>query len=107
MALRPFRDTSEPRELLVITNNIPRPILCGYELTEKESADFDYMDNIDEGSFFRYKGNVYSLDQFMLIDKHDTTLNRWDGIHADTFFSAILIRFSGCGEYLTVGLALS
>ena len=107
MALRPFRDTSEPRELLVITNNIPRPILCGYELTEKESADFDYMDDINEGSFFRYKGQVYDLAEFVRIDKSDSELSTCDGIHTDSFFSAVLVKLSDCGEAVTVGLALS
>lgn len=78
----------------VITNNVPRDIIEGYELSEKERAEFDYLnwDDIDKGndsaSFFRYKGQLYDLGDFA----DGTSIPGWDSAQSDTFFSGICIR---------------
>ena len=70
-----------------ITNNRPRPILSARDLTETERKEFDYIAD-GEGSFFRYKGRVYDLGEFTR-----TLIDGWDGISADTMFSATLVKF--------------
>ena len=85
-------------ELTIKTNNHFIPILNSFDLTEDERKEFDYMDDINEGSFFRYKNLVYSLDQFMRIDKHSPFPDGWHGYHSDSFFSGILVKFSDCNE---------
>ena len=83
-----------------ITNNQYREILTGYDIPEKYHSDFDYMDDITEGSFFKYKGDYYDINEFMSTPEH---LDNWHGIHTDTFFSAIVMLFSTGGSYVKVG----
>lgn len=75
----------------VVTNNAPRPVLSGWDLTEKEREEFDYIENvIDEPyRFFRYKGNVYDLQDFILTGY---AAEDWDGIRTDSFFSGVVIK---------------
>ena len=73
----------------VYGNNHYRELIYGYQLTEKEKKDFDYMDDIDNNfTGFRYKNNVYSLDEFM------NDFNGFDGHLSTSYFSGILIRFN-------------
>jgi hypothetical protein len=89
----------------IITNHHWRNFLYGYELSEKERRGFDWLDEegIDTGSFFRYRGNTYSLDEFM----RSSMLPEWDGFHGDSFFSGIAIKLSEDGEQYKVALVLS
>lgn len=85
---------SEPR---VITNNVPRPIVYGFELSEKEKEEFDYMteEEIECAEFFRYRGWTYYLGDFMRVEnaREGELLYGWDGIHTDSFFSAIVLKW--------------
>jgi len=94
-------------KLTIITNNVPRPIIDGWNLNEKERAEFDYINwkAVDEGndsaSFFRYKGELYDLnDGFMTTVGVGApeAFKEWDGYQSDSFFSGILIRYPR-GEY--------
>jgi hypothetical protein len=82
----------------IITNNVPRFTIDAYELSEAERKEFDYLnwDKIERGedsaTFFRYKGQLYDLGEFMVT--HDTSLlNEWSGYSEDSFFSGIVIRY--------------
>lgn len=82
--------------LKVITNNHARQLVYGYELTEAQKADFDYLDaeELETHDFFVYKGQVYDPCEFERIDKgRFPKLANWDGIHGDSFFSGILFRW--------------
>lgn len=90
----------------VITNHVPRLLVDASELTAREREDFDYLDwsefggpdntydgrlpAIAEGDveFFRYRGRLYDIGEFMRTD-----VPGWDGIRTDTFFSGVLVRF--------------
>jgi len=92
----------------IITNNVPRDIIYGYELTDAEREEFDYLDDIEMGQFFRYRGELYDIGEFMGWDNPDSpTRQGWQGYYAESYFSAIVIRY--CDEYerVIVGLALS
>jgi len=54
-------------ELKIITNNQYRPVLCWENLTAKECAEFD-KEVFYNSSFFRYRGWVYTLEDFMRVD---------------------------------------
>lgn len=88
----------------IITNNVPREIIDAALLTSAEREQFDYLDwpAIDDGtdsaSFFRYRGEVYDLGEFMTTD-----LPGWHGCKADSFFSGTLVRITGDGESVVVG----
>lgn len=99
----------------IITNHVPRFIIDACELTEKEQQEFDYLnwEAIENGegsaSFFRYKGTLYDLGEFMANlretggTRQTGTLDEWDGYMTDTFFSAIIVRLSDDGESVIVG----
>lgn len=104
----------------VITNNVPRLLIDGYDLTPRERGEFDYIDwtGIDAGSesatFFRYRGQLYDLGEFMANlretggTRQTGDLAGWDGYMSDTFFSAIVVKFvPGDDDRVIVGLALS
>ncbi len=87
-------------EITIITNNVPRPILSGYELTDSERKDFDYIDwENTVGSFFRYKGEIYDLDDGFDYVKDTQRFSNWHGIQPDSFFSGILIRYLPATDY--------
>jgi len=79
----------------IITNNMPRLMLYANELTDQERINFDYMEDIETGDFFRYKGQVYSLDEFIRTGNNEA-LKEWDGYSSDSFFSGVLIKL--CDE---------
>jgi len=78
----------------VKTNSAERRTLDGFELTERERAEFDYLDEQEfaEPRFVRYKGIVYDLYDFPMAPKQ-TGFQRWAIAIADTFFSGIVARF--------------
>ena len=89
-------------EAKIVTNNRPRNLVYGYELSEKERADFDYIEeeDFDSHDFFRYRGRIFDLSE-----AERTSVNGWDGQYVDSFYSAILIKLVDddqviCGLYL-------
>ena len=98
--------------MTIRTNNRERPILCAYELTPAELKEFDYLptdsDGDPEGSFFRYKGNVYDLGEFMRIERavaphrQREGWERFDGYATDSYFSGVLVRYSSDFEAVIV-----
>lgn len=92
-------------KLTIKTNNQYRPIIYSYELTASELKDFDYLDHSElcEASFFRYKGRVYDLAQFMRLTSFtDGKMKNWDGYHSASYFSGVLIKFNKCGDMVKV-----
>lgn len=87
----------------ILTNHQSRPILEQHNLTTEELKEFDYLKD-GEGSFFRYKGNVYDLGQFMVWN--NTSKPNWDGYRCDSYFSGIVIKFSTDYDEVTVGTYL-
>ena len=76
----------------IITNNQPRLLLYGYELTDKEKTDFNYLDDIDSHNFIKYKGFIYDVSEFISTYNMDS-LRDWDGYSSDSYFSGVLIKF--------------
>lgn len=90
------------------TNNVPRDIIEAYELSAQEQAEFDWMDweaieaGEDSAQFFRFKGQLYALSEFMRCD-HACGLGGWDGYYSDSMFSGVLVRFTQDHEQVVVG----
>lgn len=82
-----------------------RDLIQGYELTTQERQNFDYYDDneILEQTFFRYKGEVYDLGDFMRIPS-DSYLAYfgWQGSLATSVWSATLIKLSSDGEQVMI-----
>tara|TARA_R100001086_G_C11747349_1_gene234283 strand:+ start:195 stop:479 length:285 start_codon:yes stop_codon:yes gene_type:complete len=92
----------------ITTNHHYRTILSFFDLTKKEQNEIkDNYDTIEESSFFRYRGLVYDLSEFMSNYDNTPFCNEWDGYHNDSFFSAVLVKFSDNNEAVKVGLATS
>jgi len=88
----------------IITNNHWRNLEYGYQLSESERAEFDYLEDIDSANFIRYKGRVYDLGEFMRAPEPLAT--DWDGYRSDSFFSGVVIKLSQCGDACKIGLCL-
>lgn len=93
----------------IITNNHVRPLIYGYELTEEERREFDYIDSeeFESHGFFRYRGVIYDTGEFMVVAKpmclHWPEFEQWQGYQSDSFFSGILIRY--CDNFESVVVA--
>ena len=83
----------------IITNNHWHNFLYGYELTDKEKREFDYLDDIDFADFIRYRGCLYDPGEFMRVD-HIPEFEQWQGYQSDSYFSGVLLRYSrDCEQY--------
>jgi hypothetical protein len=97
----------------IITNHQYRDLIYGYELSESERADFDYVEDIDSHSFFKYRGVVYDPGEFAPTPHNEparqdlNVLSDWHGYQPDSFFSGIVIKYSDDYESVKVGLYLS
>jgi hypothetical protein len=89
-------------DLTIITNNVPREIIHGFDLSALELAEFDYYEEPLDMAYFKYKGNIYDLGEFMVLGQ-EGELADWDGIHSEGYFSGILIKLSDCGDAVTCG----
>jgi hypothetical protein len=87
----------------ITTNNIPRAVICGFELTEKQRAEFDYLDDIDSATFFAYKGQIYDLGEFMRVEPGSAHFAGWGGYSPDGFFSGVVVRYVDDYEQVIVG----
>ena len=85
----------------IITNRIPRPLVCLADLPEKARADFDYMgpDGAHEYRLVQYKGVWYDVYDSMRCPTMDSSaphnaFSGWDGYISDSFFSGVLFKFA-------------
>ena len=90
------------------SNYNERQFIYGYELTEKELEEFDYIPDaqLSYHSFIKYKGQVYDPSEFMAVDMTSQCLpegfEHWHGYQSDTFFSGLLIRYCGYNDYYQI-----
>ncbi len=92
-------------ELTIKTDYKWKNFLYGYELTEKEKTEFDWMnaEELDTGNFFRYHKRVYSVNEFMNLGKESPFPKPWHGYHGEGFFCGVLLEISEDGEQYRVG----
>jgi len=93
--------------LIIKTNRHWHNCLYGYELTEKEAKEFDYIDAEDFPlhDFARYRGVVYDLHEFIRLTERAriSEFKNWHGYASDSFFSGVLIKLSEDGEQYQIG----
>lgn len=94
--------------MIITTNNQERESIYGYDLTDEEKKEFDYLegDDLEYGQFFRYKGRVFDIGEFVNVPK-GSELSAWHGYRADTFFSGTVIKICEGGESVIVGTYFS
>lgn len=79
------------------TNNVSRPLLSYYDLTEKQQAELGEMelDQVESWKGFVFKGNVYSLDEFTILSEcSEEKALGWDGASAQSAFHAVLVKLA-------------
>jgi hypothetical protein len=89
----------------IVTNHVPRDVIYGSELTVRERREFDFLgsEELETSEFFRYRGEVYYLRDFMYATPELRKLG-WDGFLSDTFFSGVLIKYADeYGDSVIVG----
>ena len=88
----------------IVTNNKPRDIVSFFELKEKYQKEMIgiFGEEAKELQFFTYKNDVYCLDDFCVVDKKGN-LSYWDAAFGTSYFTAILIKLTNCGESVIVG----
>lgn len=90
----------------IITNNQPRPTLSWWDLSDKEKAEFDWLEAEEEqcsAVFFKYKRQMYCLDEFFSIYPKGV-ISGWDGIHSESAFSGVLVNHTqGINDEIIVG----
>ncbi len=84
-----------------------RNFLYGYELTEKQKAEFDYIADIDSHHFIKYKGRIIDPGEFISVPMDSFLDVGWHGYQADGFFSGLVIRISDDGEQYKIGTYFS
>ena len=64
------------------------------DLSYKDKQELDWIKDYT-ATVFHYRGNIYSLDEFMRVEKKSSEdFAYWDGYLGDSFFSGILIKIS-------------
>jgi len=102
--------------LTIKTNNHPRQLMSGLTLDlhvgEKKAAEirqqFDYLNDEDfeNEHFITYKGYTYAMCDFMRNNQpSDSEMYGWDGVHADSYFSGVLLKYVEDSDYNEVILA--
>lgn len=94
----------------VRTNNIPRYQVNWYDLTENQKVDLDWRDNQelqDAFSGFIFKGQVYDLSDFTVIDNENYPVKGWHGAFAQSAFHAVLVKINQREETVIVGEVFS
>lgn len=87
-------------ETKVITNNHPRDILYIWDFSKEEAVkvkeEFDWIKDWESAQFFKYNGDIYSLDEFLTLHDHalyPEEFKGWDGYSSDSYFSGVLVKW--------------
>lgn len=78
--------------LTIRTNNVPREMEPAILIPANAQKDFDYLseDERMESRIVQYKGIYYDVYDFASVNQTD--LKGWDGVHADSYYSGVLVR---------------
>ena len=90
----------------IITNNKPRQLVYGYELTDNQKSDFDYLEDIDGEQFVQYQGMIIHIGEFMrLSGDSEESKAGWHGVHGLNAFCGVLVKLLDNGR-IVVGKVL-
>jgi len=92
----------------ITSNFIPRDLISAFELNGAQYSElrkeYDYMEDADFDSamFFEYRGEVYSLTDFIRTEG-DILRDGWQGILGETYFSGLVIKIVESCRSVVVG----
>ena len=97
----------ENKNTKIFGNNHKVPIIYGYDLSDKEKKEFDFLEGeeLDQSSFFRFKNWTYYLGNFMRLSNNSPFEKcpiKFDGYASDSFFSGTLVTFCEDNEFIKV-----
>ena len=99
--------TTENGKITIKTDHKWKELLNWWDLTTKEQADFDWLDDEEKqigASFVKRRGRVYCLDEIMTIDRSaHLAASGWDGVKAVSFYSGIVVKLSRDGDRYKIG----
>ena len=84
----------------IITNRIPRPLVCLFDLPKGAARDFKYIEDPHEYRLVQYKGVWYDVwdsvrcPGYGALEATRHAFAGWDGYISDSFFSGVLFRFA-------------
>ena len=95
--------------LTITTNNVPREALYLFEIDPKDQQtvrnEFGYLtqDEIEEELFFKYRGEWYSMGDFLRIE-NDPEFNGWDAVNSYSYYAGLLIKLvkNVMGDYSVI-----
>ena len=96
--------------LKIVTNNVPRDVLSGYEMDpqvlrdefdiEVEGMNDDQIGDLCSMQFVKFRGVWYDVSDFITTCpgpwNHGLPeeFRQWDGYASDSFFSGVLIKYA-------------
>lgn len=94
----------------IVTNNVPRDVISGYEMDPKilkkefdidiEGINDDQIGDLCSMEFVKFRGVWYDLQDFITTRpgpwNHGLPeeFREWDGYSSDSFFSGILLKYA-------------
>lgn len=101
----------------ITTNGHARELLAYAELTDKERAAFDYLDEGESWDyrFARYRGNVIDVSDMQCVSVSpafqtfgvnvmpESPLAAWHGVASDSYWSGIVARYCDDNEHVVIG----
>jgi len=92
--------------LTIRTDNKYRNLIYGYELSDKERAEFDYIseNEIMMHDFIKYKGVIYDPCEFIRCGGNGagTEWKNWDGYFSCSAWHGVLIKYSADFEQVKI-----
>ena len=96
--------------LNIVTNNVPRDVISGYEMDPKilkkefdidiEGMNDDQIGDLCSMEFVKFRGVWYDLQDFITTRpgpwNHGLPeeFREWDGYSSDSFFSGVLLKYA-------------
>lgn len=96
-------------ELMIKSNYHERPLLYYWELTDKQrqfvDKEHDYLDDDErqEMAYIIYRNWIYTLNDFMRVDKNSPFGDYWHGYDSQSYFSGVLIHLSDDSDFVVMG----
>ncbi len=92
--------------LTIKSNHQYRDFIYLNELTDEERGFFDHYEEHEDATFFKYKGMLYDLSDFMSIERssfRDSELSDWDGYHSEGCWSGVLVKINEYDHTIKIG----
>jgi hypothetical protein len=104
-----YKEEGTDNEITIRSDCKFHHIAYGFELSEKDRKEFDYLDFESEDGdglnrdFVKHRGEWIDLGDVLRAPEHLQDIG-WDGFNSDSFFSGVLIKYSKEMDSVKIGL---